>query len=248
MQQKNFWLPVLVFGLGLVLSTISCQHSPMGMDDDVEPIDTTGNDTTGMGDPCDPNVVYFEWDILPILRSNCALSGCHDDASHEDGVVLTSYEKVMQTADVDAFDPGSSDLYEKITDSDPDDRMPPPPNQPLSSEQVALIYKWIQQGAKNESCDPDAGQCNTDNVSYAQDIRPVIQNNCQGCHSGANPSGGISLDTHAGLAASANSGRLYGAISWQVGYVAMPLGASNPLPQCTVDKIKAWIDAGAPDN
>ncbi|MCB0572018.1 MAG: hypothetical protein KDC66_19770 [Phaeodactylibacter sp.] len=252
MEQKNYWLIALVFGVGVTLSIFSCKHSPLGMDEDVTPIDTTGNnnnpDTSTAGTPCDPNVVYFEWDILPILRSNCALSGCHDEASHEDGVVLTTYEKVMSTADVDPFRPGNSKLYKMITDNDPEDRMPPAPNQALSSAQAGLINQWIQQGAKNESCDQNAGVCNTDNVSYVQDIRPVIQNNCLGCHSGSAPSGGVLLDSHANVAAAAGNGRLYGAISWQNGYVPMPFGASNPLAQCTVDKIKSWVDAGAPNN
>ena len=256
MQRSTFWLPVLVFGLGLALSLFSCEHAPMGMDEDITPIDTTGNnnpdttgtDTTNMGTPCDPDVVYFEWDILPILRSNCALSGCHDEITHEEGVILTTYAKVMETGEVKAFNPGGSKLYRIITDGDSEDHIPPSPNQALSSSQISLINTWILQGAKNETCDPDAGLCNTENVSYVQDIQPVLQNNCRGCHSGNTPSGGILLDTHANVAAIANSGRMYGAISWQSGFVRMPLGAVNPLPQCTVDKIKAWIDAGAPNN
>lgn len=242
-----FWSS-LGFALGGALLTESCQHDPTFVEI-TDPTDTTDNpiDTTNQGTPCDPNKIYFDLQILPILVSNCAMSGCHNDASHQDGVVLTSYQKVMQTADVRPFNLGDSELYEVITDNDPDKRMPPPPAARLSSDQISLISSWISQGAQNLSCDPGAGGCNTTNVTYSGRVRPVLQTSCIGCHSGSAPSGGINLSTHAGVAAVANNGKLFGAISHQSGFVAMPLGGQK-MPQCTIDQLKAWIDAGAPNN
>lgn len=260
MKLKKYRLPLLIIVTALLSGAYSCQHEPFVMEDDnMNPVDTTGNnepnDTTGnnepndtTGTPCDPNVVYFELDILPILRSNCAKSGCHDENSAEKDVVLTSYASVMATADVEPFDLDGSKLYRAITDDDPEDRMPRAPNPPLTAAQISLISQWILQGAKNETCDPDAGGCNTENVSYSVDIRPVIENNCLGCHRNPNPVGGFSLETYADVAAKVNSGRFYGAVAWEQGYVPMPFGASAPLPDCDLARIKAWIDAGAPDN
>ena len=260
MDIKKYCLPLMTFGLGLALSLFSCQHEPITIEGDNNPVDTTGNnnptdttgnnptDTTAAGTPCDPDVVYFELDVLPILRSNCAKSGCHDANTAQKGVVLESYESIMATGKIEPFDLNDSEVYEVIVETDPDKRMPQPPNARLTSEQVNVIASWILQGAKNETCDPGAGGCNTDNVSYSADIRPIIENNCLGCHRGANPVGGFVLETYSDVAAKANSGRLYGAVSWQTGYVPMPFGASSPLPGCDLDKIKAWIDAGAPNN
>lgn len=248
MKISSYW--ILLFMAGTILLSFSCKHNGLDpLDDDPIITDTIPNDTTGTGGtPCDPNVVYFNLEILPILQSRCAFSGCHNEASAQDGVVLTSYQKVMQTAEVSPFNPNSSDLYEAITDDDPEDRMPQSPNAPLSQDQIDLIRKWIVQGAQNLECDANAGQCNTQNMSFANDIRPIIiQNACQGCHSGTAPSGGINLSAHNGVAAVANNGRLYGAIARQPGFVAMPFGG-NQLPQCSIDKIKAWIDTGSPNN
>ncbi len=259
MEIKKYGLPLLAFGFGLVLSIFSCQHEPITIEGGNNPVDTMGNnpidttgnnptDTTTMGTPCDPDVVYFELDVLPILRSNCAKSGCHDENSAQDGVILTSYESVMATAEVEPFNLNDSELYEVITEDDPDKRMPQPPNPRLTSTQVNLISSWILQGARNETCDPGAGGCDTEDVSFSADIRPIIENNCLGCHRGANPVGGFSLETYEQVVAQVNSGRLYGAVSWQSGFVAMPYGADSPLPDCDLDKIRAWIDAGAPNN
>lgn len=243
-------LALLLFSSGIVLSTTSCKHNPMiPVDDDIIIDDTTDvpDDTTGMGMPCDPEKVYFDLQILPLLRSNCAKSGCHDEASHEEGIVLTSYEKVMTTGEVTPYNLGDSEIYEKMTETDPDKRMPPPPDNPLNADQINLIAKWILQGAQNLTCDPDAGNCNTDNITFSATVKPVIDNSCRGCHSGAAPSGGISLTDYNGIKAIATNGKLYGAMSHQPGYVAMPFGGAR-LSQCTIDKIKAWIDAGSPNN
>ena len=43
------------------------------------------------------------------------------------------------------------------------------------------------------------------------------------------------------------SGKLYGALSWSNGFMAMPQGGSK-LPDCNINKIKSWIDAGAANN
>lgn len=258
-MQRIFKGLILIFILSQLLGLGACKHDPFFDEEGMTPIDTTGNpvDTTGnpvdttivdtTGTPCDADIVYFNRDILPILRSNCAFSACHDAASSQDGVNLETYETVMATADVEPFDLDGSKIYRMISDDDPDDRMPPPPNAPLNQEQIQLIAKWILQGALNLECDENAGVCNTTEVSFSTHIQPVLQNNCVGCHSGNAPSGGVRLSTYAEVKQVADDGRLYGAVSWQEGFVNMPFGG-NQLPQCTIDQIKAWIEDGAPNN
>jgi hypothetical protein len=110
-----------------------------------------------------------------------------------------------------------------------------------------MIAKWILQGAKDLTCDENAGQCVTTNVTYSGFVAPVLLTYCVGCHSGGAPSGNIYLTTHASVQSLALSGRLHGAISWAAGFPKMPQGSAR-LPQCTIDKIKGWIDDGALNN
>lgn len=238
----------------LALVGTSCKHEPL-LDDTMTPVDTTGNpqdtttnpgDTTTQGHPCNPDSVYFELDVLPILISNCAFSGCHDAASAKEDVILDSYANVISTGEVKPFDLNDSEIYKAITEDDPDKRMPP--DQPaLPQDQIDLIAKWIQQGAQNLTCDPGAGACDTVNVSYSQSILPVINTHCKGCHSGSTPSGGIDLGSYQGIKTVAQNGKLYGAISWASGFPKMPQGGDQ-LPDCTIARFKAWIDAGAQEN
>lgn len=99
---------------------------------------------------------------------------------------------------------------------------------------------------------PASANCETDNMSYANDVWPVINASCAGCHGGAAPAGDIPLENYNDVAASAaigegNYGSLYGSINHSSGNSPMPKG-SDKLSDCTVAKIKAWIDQGAQDN
>lgn len=205
----------------------------------------TGGGTGGGGDtPCDNTKVYFQQQVLPVLVSNCANSGCHDVTSHQDGIILTSYQQVMATGGIRAGLPNDSEIYEKIIETDPRKRMPPPPANPLQAEQIQLIYNWIQQGALDLVCQD---LCNPADFKYSGAIRNIISNKCQGCHSGGAPQGGIDLSTYNGVKAKADDGRLWGAVNHQAGFSAMPKNGAK-LSTCEIDQIKNWIAAGAPNN
>ena len=96
--------------------------------------------------------------------------------------------------------------------------------------------------------EPGPMDCDTTEVSFSGTIAPILQQNCyMGCHNGTNPSSGFLLDNYNGVKAKVNEGRLYGAVARLTGYVAMPLD-QDPLPDCKISQIKAWIDEGALDN
>jgi mono/diheme cytochrome c family protein len=194
--------------------------------------------------PCDPDTVYFAKDLLPILQSSCAQPGCHD-ATAQDGVRLDSYEAVMASNIVEPFNPSESDLYEVVIEDDPDKRMPPPPLEEMSTDRIQLIYKWIQQGAQDLTCDED---CDTTNVTFSGTIWPnIIEKHCFGCHKNPNPLGGLALENYSDVAAIASDGRLLGVVTHSSGYSPMPKNAPK-LSDCKITQITKWIEDGIPDN
>lgn len=212
------------------------------------------NDTTftggGGGLPCDPDTVYFQNTVLPLLQSSCATTGCHDEITHEHGIIMTTYEKIMQTVEIKPFEPWDSKLYEVIEDDYQSDRMPPPPGPPFTQDQKDIIYNWILQGALNNYCDDE--DCDSVNVSFSGTVFPIIQNNCYGCHSGSNPSGGLSLTNYnqiknSGSILPGTSGSLLGTITWASGNSPMPKNG-NMLSDCNIAQITRWIEDGMPDN
>ncbi|HPE54873.1 MAG TPA: hypothetical protein P5514_10590 [Bacteroidales bacterium] len=213
------------------------------------------NDTTFLppgpgGIPCDPDTIYFQNEVLPLLQSSCGLAGCHDEQSHKEGVILTSFLYVMQTGGVVPFQPLESEIYEKIIDNDPGDRMPPPPAAPFTAEQKNIIYTWIAQGALNNHC--EQMDCDSVDVSFSETVFPIIQNSCYGCHSGSNPNGGILLSNYQQIKSAASisagsPGSLLGAITHNPGNIPMPQNGM-PLSDCKVAQIRNWINEGMQDN
>ena len=61
------------------------------------------NESNTTIDSCHSDTIYFEQEVLPILTSNCAYSGCHDQGSAEDDIVLTTYETLIESDIVSAF-------------------------------------------------------------------------------------------------------------------------------------------------
>lgn len=92
------------------------------------------------------------------------------------------------------------------------------------------------------------GNCDTTNTKYSTTITSMLNNyGCLGCHVGGNPGGGINLENYPGVKAVADNGKLYGAISHASGFIPMPDGAAK-ISSCDLNKVKAWIDSGAPNN
>ena len=232
-----FLLIILIFSF----ASTSCKHKPTIENASTDPMDTIPNS----GTPCEPGIVYYFRDVQPILVSNCAVSGCHDNVTKRKGIDYSSFASAIATGKIKPFKPNSSDMYEVLFDNG-DDKMPPNPRPSLTNAQKATIKKWISQGAKEYFCDANIG-CDSTNTSYANDIVPILTNSCTGCHSGNNPSGGVSLDSYQNTASFANNGKLYGTSAHLSGYAPMPPSGSG-LSSCDLAKIKNWIDQGAPEN
>ena len=190
---------------------------------------------------CNPDSVYFVNDIMPLISSNCTMSGCHDNITHADGVNLTTYNKIMGY--VRPGDAANSKLYKVIIKTD-GDRMPPAPMAPMTTAQKALIQKWINQGAKNNSC---IGSCDTTVFTYSGAVKSIMDNKCAGCHNPSNLGGNIDVSTFAAVRVVALNGKLYGSIAHQTGYSPMPKNAAK-LSDCEIRQVQKWITAGSQNN
>jgi hypothetical protein len=171
------------------------------------------------------------------------MSGCHDETSHKEGVILTNYQRVKSTGKLNLSNPSKSKIYEVLFKSG-DDRMPQPPRAPLTKEQSDLLLKWIAQGAKDLTCDDM--DCDTSNVLFSTNILPVIEANCTGCHSGSKPDGSIMLVTYDDIKTQGANGKLVGTIMKLPAYKPMP--AVGKLSQCNIAKIRTWVRNGMPQN
>jgi len=239
----NRYALYLLFGIMAVSLMYACKHNP----DEIipEPTDTTTpKDTTLVtGRPCSPDTVYYIRDIQPIFNSYCAGSGCHSGPSPEEGIDLTSWSKAIASGKIKPYNSSGSKVYEAILETDPNDRMPPTGN--LSPDKIALIKKWIDQGAKNLTCDDIVKPCDTLNVKYSTTIKTIFADNCVSCH-GSN--GGVTLSNYNGVKTVVNNGKLWNSINHLSGASKAMPNSTTKLSSCNLRQIKIWIDAGAPQN
>ena len=220
----------------VLLFVSSCRHQPL--------TDDTSGNTPTQSITCNPDTIYFQQKVLPIFISNCTQGGCHDAISREGDVILDNYDNIIRTGKIRAFDANNSKAYKKIMENNPNDRMPPAPMPALTQEQKNIVYQWIMQGAKNNSCQ---GSCDSAVFTYSAAIKPMINAYCQGCHSASALQGGIDLSSHAAVKARITDGKLWGSVNHLPGYSAMPKNGPK-LSSCEIGQLQKWVAAGAPNN
>jgi hypothetical protein len=100
-------------------------------------------------------LISFHEQIQPILNSQCVK--CHGGEVTRGKIVLTSYESLMKSRTVPgkkplvaAPEPAKSWLYIVCATNQPHYRMPPDTSTvvALPKEQLQLLAKWIEEGAK----------------------------------------------------------------------------------------------------
>jgi len=96
--------------------------------------------------------VRFSRDIRPILNQNCV--ACHGGVRQKNGVSFIFREEALGVGKsgrrtIVPGKPDESELIARLTSTDPETRMPyhAPP---LPPQQIALLRRWIQEGAKWE--------------------------------------------------------------------------------------------------
>ncbi len=233
-MKKKSLLAVLVSGIFLLVLIVSCKHEL--------PFTVQDPPVAGGTQTCSTDTVYFQNKVLPLLNSSCAMSGCHDAITHKDGINLSTYASIVATAGVRPGNPSNSKLY-TILSKTGGDQMPPKPAAPFTAAQKDIIYKWIQQGAKNNACN----DCDTTLFTYAAAIAPIMNTYCKGCHNPLSLGGGIDVSTYSGTKTIAANGKLTGSITHATGFSAMPQGGSK-LSDCRIAQIKKWIAAGSLNN
>src|SRR5207248_5918470 len=143
--------------------------------------------------------------ILPVLSKNCF--ACHSStlSSPKSGFAMDTKAGLakggVRGGDLIPGNPDQSRLMRAIGYGDPELQMPP--GGKLPDAVIADFRKWIQAGAVDPRSDAPPTRLSAANTPGAEffekKIRPVLASRCVSCHSSSSPSGGLALDTNAGL-------------------------------------------------
>jgi len=99
-------------------------------------------------------MLVFEDMIIPIMDKKCM--SCHNINKTKGGLILTSYEDILQGGKSEhptlkPGDLGQSEMYQRVMlPIDDEKHMPPDGKVPLTQEEITLLEWWIKQGAKPE--------------------------------------------------------------------------------------------------
>lgn len=105
-----------------------------------------------------PAPVSFSKDIAPVLLKNC--QACHGQTDAKGGFQLFNYTTFLKAGDSSSASitpgkPDDSEVLRLVSSQDKDERMPKDAD-PLPADKIALIKKWIEEGAKYDAADPNA--------------------------------------------------------------------------------------------
>jgi len=109
---------------------------------------------THIGFASESDKIEFASEIQPILSNRCYTCHGPDEDTRESGLRLDQFDAATTTGDSGetAITPGSierSEVYQRITTSDPTLKMPPTEmGFQLTEEEITKITRWIEQGAE----------------------------------------------------------------------------------------------------
>jgi WD40 repeat protein len=112
--------------------------------------------TTFIAAICSAAPVSFRAEVAPLLQRRCAL--CHDAEQAKGRYRLDTYERLLKPGESDlapvvAGKPGESEFYSLLMEHSPEDRMPQKAD-PLPEREIALIERWIAEGAVCDAASP----------------------------------------------------------------------------------------------
>jgi hypothetical protein len=213
--------------------------------------------------------VSFTKQIAPIILARCR--NCHVN-NMQGEFSMASYDALLRGAKgVAVISPGSgkdSRIIEVLESGD----MPRGGGGPLRREDIALISKWIDEGARYDGAnraDPLATlvpqtqapaltvvkATGSESSKYSRDIAPVLAAQCTNCHGGQNPRAQLSMDTFQQLLRGSNNGpiivpgrpadsMLIKKIKGTGDGARMPMGRP-PLSDDVIAKFEKWVAEGA---
>ncbi len=103
--------------------------------------------------PEKPKAVSYYAEVLPILQANC--QGCHQPAKASGKLDMTVFKSLLAagesgTPEIVPGKPGDSYLMDQIT-PDKGEAAMPKDKPPLAASEIALIRRWIEEGARDDT-------------------------------------------------------------------------------------------------
>lgn len=203
------------------------------------------------------NAPDFETHIFPLFEANCL--SCHGESQPQGDLDLTTRESTLQGGKSGpALVPGSpleSLLLEKLHSG----AMPMGADR-LSDDQIDLVRRWIEEGARVEEGDTETvAAASADVVAGHETVTTILNVKCLLCHGRRNQEGSLDLQTRASLMEGGASGPAIVPGKPDESLLIQRIENSDMPPlkdqarlsvravtSSELERLRAWIAAGAP--
>ncbi|MEO2008654.1 MAG: DUF1549 domain-containing protein, partial [Pirellulaceae bacterium] len=105
-----------------------------------------GSAPTRAAEPNQRQAVDFTRDVYPVLRRTCF--ECHGQKKQEGDLRLDVRADALGSGVIEPGEPADSELLRRILLPRNDDEVMPAIGEPLPKRQIAIIRRWIEQGAQ----------------------------------------------------------------------------------------------------
>jgi hypothetical protein len=197
--------------------------------------------------------IVFETEIQPLLAQKCGK--CHGDKVRKGDLDLSTMVGVRRGGESGEPLVAESSLDESLLWAMVDgDEMPPEDEDPLTDEEKSRIRRWLEAGAKSNV------PLSADSKSINQhDVLPIVLLRCTTCHGPRLQQGGLDLRTPASMLKGGKNGPALvpgdpdaSLMIQRVESEACPprdqllkFFVRRP-PESEVERLREWIEAGAP--
>lgn len=213
-------------------------------------------------DPRETILIDYESHVQPLIEQHCA--DCHGDPPIGGSVTITDEASAIEHADrIHARAVIMGDM---------------PPGSPLTTTEKRILDTWIRAvistpadnsggnagnaggsggnaGGSGGATGGEAGMTDEERPpTWDNDIGPLFEQTCVGCHSAATPQSGLDLSTYEGITSGGNQGALIDTtdvtqsllidyLRGQNGKLQMPPG--SPLSEAEIIQVEVWLTQGA---
>lgn len=102
------------------------------------------------------------------------------------------------------------------------------------------LFQYVDQTGSGSSCEVMTAE-------FAADVTPILTAYCTRCHRDGRTDGNVNLEGYDRVSPYVNDGSLLGSAKHEAGFAAMP-PSGGTIPACDIQKLSAWIEAGALNN